>query len=314
MIGAKRPSERLETLRDKTEILDFLVESGFDLDDSVRTQVGPVETTGVLLVGSVAEGYQNQASDVDILYLTYSPRQDLPPCPELFLEAGSSLESLIYRGGIEVNTEVIAFDAYASLAASFSRLVDGLSDGGQLDRVALYDEYALRLLHRLRTGMVLQGEDVVSRFRTDFRVDALPLYLSVHYLVDARESLEDARKSSRSTPGLVEYICRLIVETCLLALGAARGFTSPTRRHLLSWLEASVTGSDDADVMLRRMRDSLLNQRPLTPGEKSVAIAECERYYAHTEEVLRSDPLTSGVIDQVFAQISYADTDAVVSG
>ncbi|MBX6381657.1 MAG: hypothetical protein IRZ07_01590 [Microbispora sp.] len=304
--GLKQTSDRLVGLNGKDDVLRFLSQAGFDVRAAAKRLLGDTETTGALLVGSVAEGYQTASSDIDILFLTYSGREEVDTSSRLLIESGSSLELLTYADGVEVNTEIICREDYESLADLLDQMAGTVAMGGQLKKLPMIDNYSLRFLHRLRTGVVLYGEDVIEEFRADFHVRALPLYLSIKYLILARESLEDARTSSPETYGLVEFICRDVLEHCLLALAAAEGFTSQSRRFVMNWIAALPDGAEHGEA-LRAIRSALLNRAVLSPGEKSRLIDECARHYAYVVEALRSDPIRRRILDQIFSTISYAE-------
>ncbi|MFV2144870.1 hypothetical protein [Isoptericola sp. G70] len=304
--SGKQSSARLTELRGKDEVLAFLRASGFDVAAAARAQFGDGEPVGALLVGSVAEGYQTASSDVDILFLTYAERDDLRTSSSLLIESGRSFETLTYADGVEVNTEVICRDDYDSLADRLDHVAGAMAVGAQMSKLPMIDNYSLRFLHRLRTGIVLFGDDVVDEFRVDFHVQALPLYLSVKYLVLARESLEDARSASHATPGLVEFICRDILEHCLLALAAGQGFTSQSRRFVMNWLADAAPDAPHGE-WFRALRSRLLTRTVVGSDAKQALVDEASEAFEYVRSALREDPVRRRVVDQVFARITYAD-------
>lgn len=303
--AGKRPAEELVGLRGKDQVLDFLAGAGFDVAQAARAQLGSGDPVGALLVGSVAEGYQTASSDVDVLFLTYADRDELRRTSDLVIESGLSTETLTYASGVEINTEIICRDDYAALATQLDQVAGSTAMGGQLRKLPMLDKYSLRFLHRLRTGIVLFGPDVVDEFRADFHVRSLPLYLSVKYFVLARESLEDARSASVTTPGLIEFICRNILENCLLALAAAHDFTSQSRRFVMNWL-AELSEDAPHRSQLLDLRARLLDGAAIAPEHKQALVDEVTTAYEMVWTALREDPVRRKVLDQVFDRISYA--------
>lgn len=302
----KRASERLVELSGKDDVVDFLAEAGFDVAGAAKSLFGGIETSGAMLVGSVAEGYQTASSDLDILFLTYADREDVDTSSSLLIESGASLEQLTYAKGVEVNTEIICHEEYAPLAQTLDEMAGKLALGGQLTKLPMIDNYSLRFLHRLRTGVVWYGDDVIEEFRDDFHVNSLPLYLSIKYLILARESLEDAKTSSRDTVGLVEFICRDVLEHCVLSLAAAEGFTSQSRRFVMNWIAGLPAGAEHGQA-LRDLQISLLNRTAVPAEEKGRLVDECDRHYEYVLEALRSDPVRRKILDQIFSSIFYAE-------
>lgn len=303
--GKKKSSDLLVALRGADDVRGFLTDAGFDIERVVRNILGDTRGVGALLVGSVAEGYQTASSDVDILLVTYADREDVDVSSRLLIESGSSLELLSYASGIEVNTEIVCRDDHDALADRLDRLAGSVALGQSLSKMPMIDNYSLRFLHRLRTGVILFGDDVVDQFRSDFHVHALPLYLSIKYLVLARESLEDAQAASAETPGLVEFICRDVIEHLVLATAASEGFTSQSRRFVLDWLHRDAPTGVARD-RLERLRVLLLDQRARDSGAKSALVAECSDQYAAVLDLLLADPVRRSTIESIFSRISYA--------
>lgn len=304
--GVKRASDRLAGLKGKDDVLGFLKETGFDLTRTAKNLLGGIETTGALLVGSVAEGYQTAGSDLDILFLTYAERDDVDTTSDLLISSGSAVEFLTYADGVEINTEVICREDYESLSGTLDQVAGAVAVGGPLKKLPMIDNYSLRFLHRLRTGVVLFGDDVIEQFRADFHVHSLPLYLSVKYLVLARESLEDAKTASLETRGLVEFICRDVIEYCLLSLAASHGFTSQSRRFVMNWV-ADLPGGTEHLEALHEIQTSLLTNGDIPTDQKPQLIGRCVKHYEYVLAALRADPVRRKVLDNIFASISYAE-------
>lgn len=301
----KRPVEKLLGLRGKDDVLAFLRSSGFDVARAARVAFAGDEPVGTLLVGSVAEGYQTASSDVDILFVSYASRQDLQPSAQLIISSGQSSETLSYASGVEINTEVVCWEDYSSLADQLDQVAGATALGGGLKKLPMLDKYALRFLHRLRTGIVLDGGDVVDEFRADFHVGSLPLYLSVKNLVLAREALEDARSASIETVGLVEFSCRNVLEYCLLGYAAALGFTSQSRRFVMNWIDG-LSHDDPHLAALVELRTRFLENRVLEPEEKPQLVGDAAASFERVRAVLREDPVRRQVVDRIFRSIPYA--------
>lgn len=301
----KAPSKAILGLHGKNDVITFLRSAGFDVDRAVRDAFGEDKPVGVLLVGSVAEGYQTPSSDIDLLFITYAERDSLRSSEQMVIWSGRSSETLTYADGIEINTEVICRDDYALLADQLDQVGGAAAMGSDLTKLPMLDKYALRFLHRLRTGIVLFGSDVAEEFRADFHVGSLPLYLSVRNLVLAREALEDARSASTATTGLVEFICHNTLEYCLFAFTSSLGFTSQSRRFVMNWLD-SLGENDPHREALYDLRARFIEGRMLSPEEKPGLIEQVAGTYEMVRTVLREDPVRRQVIDQVFDRIAYS--------
>ncbi|NEN79551.1 hypothetical protein [Nocardioides zeae] len=297
--------EELLGLRSKQDVLAFLRSTGFDVARAARATFTGDEPVGTLLVGSVAEGYQTASSDIDILFVSYTSRVNLRSGGHLVISSGQSSETLTYASGVEINTEVVCWEDYSSLADKLDQVAGATARGGGLTKLPMLDKYTLRYLHRLRTGLVLDGADVVDQFRADFHVGSLPLYLSVKNLVLAREALEDARSAPHETAGLVEYSCRNVLEYCLLAFAAALGFTSQSRRFVMNWIDG--LNDDDPHLpALVELRDRFLSNHALAPEQKAHLIAGASASFEVVRSALREDRVRRRVIDRIFESIPYA--------
>ncbi|TWI30964.1 nucleotidyltransferase domain-containing protein [Paracoccus sulfuroxidans] len=305
MKNSEKTADFIEELQRSENIIDLLRNRGLHLTKFAGKLTGDAETVGILLVGSVAEGYATDASDIDFLILSYSNRDEVDFSTSLSIESGNSLETLTYLDGVEINTEVVLWDDHVTIAESLAKLSADVALNRHISKMPMIDNYTLRFLHRLRTGIVVYGEDVIEQFRTDFHIDSLPLYISIKKFVLARESLEDAKSADPEVFGLIEFICRDVIEHCCLSLAAANGFTSQSRRFVLNWI-ADLTEAEQEFPLFVRLRERLIGIVPLPPAEKSALVDEIEGLVQATMSVLQMDHTRRRLLDQIFADISYA--------
>jgi predicted nucleotidyltransferase len=295
----------IKELQSSDNILGLLQKRGLNLTRFATKLTGDADSVGILLVGSVAEGYATDASDIDFLVLSHSDRDEIDFSTSLQIESGNSLETLTYLDGVEVNTEVVLWDDHAALAESLDKLSADVAQNRHITKMPMIDNYALRFLHRLRTGTLVHGDDVVEQFRTNFHVDSLPLYISIKKFVLARESLEDAQSADHEIFGLIEFICRDVIEHCCLSLAGAHGFTSQSRRFVLNWI-ANLPDTNPDFQLLTQLREKLVSITQLQPADKAPLVAEIEGLVQSTKSALQKDHTTRRLLDQIFADISYA--------
>ncbi|MCP1845980.1 putative nucleotidyltransferase [Bradyrhizobium sp. USDA 4524] len=306
MKDTARTESFINELRHSDNLLELFQKKGFSLEKFSRQLTGSIDDVGILLVGSVAEGYATTSSDIDLLVLSYVSRDEVDLSDNLRIESGKSLETLVYLDGVEINVEVVLREDYDHVAKSLDKIAADAALGRGMTKMPMIDNYSLRFLHRLRTGIVVEGEAVIDEFRNDFRVQSLPLYLAIKRIILARESLEDAKSSDPAVYGLVEFICRDIIEHACLALAAARGFTSQSRRFVLNWINQR-SGEEQQLALLHALRRQLVETRALEPAAKSELVRRTEGLYVEVLKVLQEDYTMRRILDQTFANISYAE-------
>jgi predicted nucleotidyltransferase len=207
-----------------------------DIDDLLRGLVSGGQPIGVLLGGSIAEGVANPSSDVDLLVLL-EDNAEITPSDGLNLRPGRAVETVTYRAGVEFNIEMFRQRDVLRLIESFVQMAPALYDPHELDAIPMLQPYDLRFLHRLRTGWILRGPEVVDRWRDELMVDLLPIYLTVRHLNAFNELFEDALAFREIHPPASFLTSRTCIEHCLQALLACRGFTSQAKKWIPYWID-----------------------------------------------------------------------------
>jgi hypothetical protein len=149
----------------------------------------------VLLTGSTASELTTAASDLDFLVL----RDADEPIERLAAERGLPPDavqssSLIDRiltlvHGVEIDVWVLSSARLAPLAGA---LAASIGEDGSIRSLPGLQYLEQKLLCRLHDAVVLQGEATAARWRTQLRVDPLPVFLTASLLVDSLSYLEDA--------------------------------------------------------------------------------------------------------------------------
>ncbi|MCP3102416.1 hypothetical protein LZ198_26440 [Myxococcus sp. K15C18031901] len=184
----------------------------------------------LFVCGSLVEGLGNETSDID-LYLVTS-RTDI---------TFTSLRDVAFAvGPIVCDVRVLDGEALERLLSAFEqwerqprqpRAATGLTED---DR---------KLLHRLRTGKALHGDEELARYQA--RVP--PSHLARHKLDWARYQANTLQIDLAGLNGVSDWVSMLFVAQELLGhavdgLLAGHGFTNPTRKWRARLLEALPAG------------------------------------------------------------------------
>ncbi|WP_421934793.1 nucleotidyltransferase domain-containing protein [Phenylobacterium sp.] len=291
----------LHQTRTAVEFSEALAKEGVDLDEVLGAYANATNPPGVMLVGSLAEGLANEASDIDLLILL-DRREDGRDLSEgLGLHAGRAVEQLFYRNGLEINVEAFVREDVERLMTGFVTLAPALYDPSKLDRIPLLQPYDLRFLHRLKTGWPLRGQATVARWRDELLTALLPTYLALLNFNQFDEHFEDAMSMRADHPAASIFIGRICVESALLALLATVGFTNQNRKWLVHLCDKARPTA--AGALLMEGRALLLE----SCGEAD-AVDFTDRVGAFGRQLtghMRSDPELRSAIDFLREQISY---------
>ncbi|MFD0889829.1 hypothetical protein ACFQ08_35260, partial [Streptosporangium algeriense] len=216
---------------------------------------------GVVLAGSTAEGVAMRGSNVNVL-LVDAPYGWAPPgdgTPYVVRPMSLCLNH-IYSSDPVISLEVLRprqLDGLAELAAGMSRI----EDPGTPDlELPVLDVLEIRLLSRLRGGLVLHGEEVVERWRKRMELGWLPAFhCATTYLTALHFHRKAATAQADGLPLDASVQLRLAVEHLLVSALAADGRVlhevKNLGRHLTADLSAGVERPRllaEADGLLRR--------------------------------------------------------------
>ena len=230
-------------------MLAAIAGTGLDLDALVAELVVDPATVSVMLVGSLAEGLGTTASDVDLLVLADSPADRRAGVTEMEHGGGATVEFRRFDHGIEVNPELAFRSEMRPIVGAFLELAPLLYQPDASVRFPRLTGHQIRLLHRLRTGVIWSGPDRVAMWRDELYTQLLAPYLTLLYVSDLDHNYEQAFAlreggGAASSPYALAVAGRCVGESALLAGLASVGITNPS---VAAAVDLSV-GVDDPDV------------------------------------------------------------------
>lgn len=301
--GPKR-AHSLHAARSLSELNPMLEAHGISLDHLLdERQVDPVRT-GTLVVGSIAEGLGTPHSDVDLLVLV-EHGADVLNHDSVRLHTMRSRESLTYTGGVEINIEVVQRPVLADALGAFLDVAPLLYDHRELVSIPILGPVELQLLHRVRTGWVARGAAVVDRWRDEFLVELLSIYLSVAHFVMANELLEDARALVDATDGSFSLAARAVAQEELLCLLAYAGCTNQQPKWVARLGERLLRQA--WPVVLDRLLDLSFLPRKLDREQREEALLALVQLSQSVRATLAASPDLATAVRIVDAQLHYVD-------
>lgn len=258
----------------------FLRERGLEPAD-LEAVLSPLpREAGVLLVGSVAEGLANRASDLDLLVLLEDDERAGDGSAldrEFAFPSQSAVEVLGQLRELEVNLETYRGESLGELGQAIHDLDALRRDPRSVPSLPVLCERDLRFWHRLRTGIPLRGFERVRRWQRDQRIDLLPSYVGVIYYITAFDYLEDAVSWVEAEPdGLTALLTgRTAVEALILSALSCFGVTHP----YLKWAPrhvAALGGRADLPVVLARFDRLLFPEIGGAPAHRAYVGGVCD--------------------------------------
>jgi hypothetical protein len=190
--------------------------------------VRPSET--VLLVGSIADGLANELSDIDLLLIGDGE------LAEDFIQRDATSDESAVRlpSGQEINFEYWHTDNIKQLrqrmSANFELMVNPEPKGSFTKLI----DSELRLLHRLRTGIVLANPEIASYWREEMKLELLPVYMLLSGVAMHFTYREDAIAQIQYEGDTLSALAmlRLAAEYISFSMVASAGETVPARKWL----------------------------------------------------------------------------------
>jgi Nucleotidyltransferase domain len=167
---------------------------GMDLDELIPA-IGAGPDAAVLLVGSHATGWASADSDLDFAILLEGDEKYASPATDSDLAMATPIveRHLAMAGTLEVDVEVVKAEPLSVLVAGIHELDKlGSMPSAAFAHFPILQDVELRIMERLRSGIVLTGAGRVSRWRTSLGTDKLPLYATLTNYLGAMASLEDS--------------------------------------------------------------------------------------------------------------------------
>ncbi|WP_433215062.1 hypothetical protein [Microtetraspora malaysiensis] len=155
----------------------------------------------LFVAGSVVDGLANDNSDLDIYFLGRDG--DAVIGAETTVRKGEKSGTIGVIGGREVSVSIIEPAGLAQLRADFGDCLAALTGNDGI--VQLENQNDLKLLHRVRTGVPVQGEMRLQSLRQELGTDRLAEYLAnvhgvaaVNRLIDVEGELAEDSEDSAS--------------------------------------------------------------------------------------------------------------------
>ena len=212
-------------------MLAAIADSGLDLDALVASLVIDPTTVSVLLVGSLAEGLGTAASDVDLLVLADSPADRRTDASGAVHFDAATVEFRRFEHGMEINPELAFRSEMRPVVGAFLELAPLLYQPEAPARFPRLTPRQIRLLHRLRTGVVWRGPEQVDMWRDELYTQLLPPYLTLLYVHDLDRGYEQAlavRGDAGASSTALAMAGRRAAESALLGALASVGVTNPS--------------------------------------------------------------------------------------
>ncbi len=264
-----------------------LARRGVNLHQEISNLLVPDAKYAVMVVGSIAEGTATPVSDVDFLVLLDRADSLREERVSLSVQTGRSQEFLSYHDGIELNLEFRAWDNMREIRRQVLSMGPSVQKKGSA-KLVIFERFELQFLHRLRTGWVLTGEEIVEAWRAKLAVDFLPIYLGLRNYVLGRETFEDACATVGNGTAESIYTARNCAESALLGLFGFLGYTSQTRRFMFRWIE-SLGVTENTEVARVGFR-LLFPQPSLDASQQMKYLREVNDFMASVRAMLfRSD-------------------------
>lgn len=239
MSNSEKKRHSFHSCHDVFQFKELLSEYEIPIVDLVSSYLQTQEF-GLLIGGSIAEGTATAVSDLDFLVLLDSKSaiklEHLTNKSDSLkiktIQPGHLFEILHYINGVEINIQFMEKYELRPLIDSFISIAPALYDPRDLVSVPRLAKADLQFLHRLKTGWIIHGNDVVELWRCEFMLEVLPMYIMVNNFFIGIKELEDAEAAIGGAPGLAEYIARNCVEGGMTAVLAKHDYTSQGHRWI----------------------------------------------------------------------------------
>jgi hypothetical protein len=212
----------------------FLAKWGVSFDD-LLAQVRPVDASETMwLVGSIADGLATSFSDINLLIIGDRGLD----ATLVFGESGFEQSVARLPRGQRIKTEYWRAEDVEQLQRRLAAVMHALYGTAPLAQVEAFSDLELRLLHRMRTGLVLANAARATQWRREMQVDSLPDYLLVHWVASHHALREDAWGQAREGDRLSAWwMARAALDYLAAAMLASVGETNPYPKWRLRLLQ-----------------------------------------------------------------------------
>jgi hypothetical protein len=203
---------------------EFLKKWGIAFEDILR-HVQPVDQAEtVLLVGSIVDGLGTSSSDINLLIIGDRGLD----ATLVFGESGFEQSVARLPQGRRVTTEYWRAEDVERLQRRLSTVGVAIYEPSRLHQIEYFSDLELRLLHRLRTGLVLTNPLRAEQWRQAMEVETLPNYLLLHWAGAYQAMRDDAWAQAEDGDGLSAWwMARAALDYLGAAMLASVGETNP---------------------------------------------------------------------------------------
>ena len=304
-ITQQKMPHRLHECRTVDDLSKSLLEAGINLQQMEKKFIREGTPFALLLSGSIPEGTATAESDLDLMMLVEHTRDLKEDSSLLNVETGLAKETLFYTQGIEINIEFMCRDSLGSVIEALIALAPVMYDPREVERIPVIERPAVHFLHRLRTGWILSGESIVNRWRDEFMVSILPLYLSVNYYFEALEVLERAYSMVGGLPGSAAYLGHVAAESGLRALLAGAGYTGQGKKGIFPWCARLEAEDVSAAMMIRAGRELIFPGFLTEQDQQRKYLESVIQFIRLVREHLGRDEAIGRAINYLHTRVSY---------
>jgi predicted nucleotidyltransferase len=200
----------------------FLVSSGIELSE-ITAVIGEIdEGATAILGGSVADGFFNGESDLDVMIIGAADGI-LDKGGVIVRESDNRHATWRINSDRDIQVEVYPVGKINELA---KRIASSLS-GADRDQIYYCSLSELKLLHRLWSGVPLVNPQVADEFVATMRLEKLPRYLVLQKMMNYlafREDVVGQLSEGRSEDAI--WMSTFMINELVCALNAAMGETN----------------------------------------------------------------------------------------
>lgn len=229
---------------------ELLAQWNIRLED-LKTYIRPLEPSEtLLLVGSVADGLANPYSDIDLLMIGDGKLE------QGFIQTETEFNEATERlpGGQEINPQYWQTSTLELLRERLNSTFDMIQSPIQSEKLNRLTDTEIRVLHRIRTCIVLANPEIASEWQSSLRVSELPDYRLLHEIGKHFVYREDAiAQVLYGEPLLALSMLRFSTESLVNAALASVGETNPDPKWQIRLLmrNKEIIGEERINEVLR---------------------------------------------------------------
>jgi hypothetical protein len=299
----KKKTHKLHECRISEEFLREFNLNGINLPSIIKKYVKADANPGIQLIGSLADGLGNGASDLDINVLLDRKDQFIFNDDSINLNYNNRKEVLIYVNGIEINLIFYFYDRLNTLIGSFINIAPALYNPKDIKSFPILSEDDLQFLHQLKNGISLENPEVIETWKDECMVELLPTYLAVYNFLIAREILEDAFHEIGSTEGSSCYMAKIVLEHAISSVMGRNGFTNQNKKWLMHYLNR-LEDSNSRELVSKGI-NLLFSPMLKSLADETQHIKKIQQLIDDIQGLLQKDIVIDKAISYLTKEINY---------